>query len=499
MKVVVDAQQRFTKGQIAILTRNNQEVGDVTQWLLQAGIAVQSERTSDIKAHPLIGELISFLNFLNKPLDNLFFAEFILGDLFYLASGLSPEEIQDFLFSADRPFKEAYPEIWTAFFEDFLNQRGIYPLYELMVGICQRFRCFEFFPEAQGFISHLLELIKRKEEEGCDIETFLTYFDAMVDEDRYVPGPRQDAVKVSTIHKSKGLEFDVVIIPFLEMSIKAGSTEMEGSQTFVWDQDEEGMHLMRLKESYTRFSPVLKERYAQEFKESFFAELNTVYVALTRAVWELYVFVPARAGNSVNPASLLFPESSFSMGEAVKPDHQDHRKEARLSLPMLASKTWMNHLQEEFVQKVPTQTDARLKGDMVHFCLSKISHLTETNASSVIEAAVSATIVKYGKDFKDEPLRKKIYAIVDHPQWKEFFYLPEEARLYCEQEVVNRYGDTKRLDRLIIHAKEVVVIDFKTSRADEASHQQQVDEYVALLKVLYPHHRVNGLVLYINE
>ena len=43
-------------------------------------------------------------------------------------------------------------------------------------------------------------------------------------------------------------------------------------------------------------------------------ELNTAYVALTRAIEELYVFVPARVGNTVNPARFLIPEDCLGQG-----------------------------------------------------------------------------------------------------------------------------------------------------------------------------------------
>jgi len=61
------------------------------------------------------------------------------------------------------------------------------------------------------------------------------------------------------------------------------------------------MGLIRLKDSYRQFCPQLQERYEQEYRKAFLVELNSAYVALTRAVEELYVFVPSKVGNTVNP------------------------------------------------------------------------------------------------------------------------------------------------------------------------------------------------------
>ena len=70
MTWIGDIKKRFSYRDIAILTRGNQEVKAITGWLLEEGIPVESERTSDIKENGLIAELISFLQFLNSPIDH---------------------------------------------------------------------------------------------------------------------------------------------------------------------------------------------------------------------------------------------------------------------------------------------------------------------------------------------------------------------------------------------------------------------------------------------
>jgi hypothetical protein len=157
---------------------------------LAEGIYAQSDRTSDITSHPLIIELLNFLRFLNSPIDNVSFARFLLGDIFPKVSGLSVEELREFLFESRKAkqvqgdyqlyhlFSQKYPDVWQKHIEVFVNQVGIYPVYELVVSIYAAYRLQEF-KEAQGFFMHFLELIKRREEFSCDIETFITYFDAL--------------------------------------------------------------------------------------------------------------------------------------------------------------------------------------------------------------------------------------------------------------------------------------------------------------------------------
>ena len=62
-----------------------------------------------------------------------------------------------------KDFRDAFPQVWEDFFEDFFRQVGVYPLYELTAGIIQRFGCEKYFPQYQGFFMHLLELVKMQE------------------------------------------------------------------------------------------------------------------------------------------------------------------------------------------------------------------------------------------------------------------------------------------------------------------------------------------------
>ena len=103
--LIKDLRGRFALKDIAILTRGNQEVEEITQWLLQEGIYASSERSSDIKNNPLIGELMSLLAFLYSPVDNNAFAQFCLGELMPQATGIEPQALRDFLFDCARRSK----------------------------------------------------------------------------------------------------------------------------------------------------------------------------------------------------------------------------------------------------------------------------------------------------------------------------------------------------------------------------------------------------------
>lgn len=486
--LIKDLQGRFALKDIAILTRGNQELEEITQWLLQEGIYVFSDRSSDIKNNPLINELMSLLGFLYSPVDNNAFAQFCLGELMPRATGIDPQSLRDFLFDCARrskltkemffykEFRNAFPVVWADFFEDFFRQVGVYPLYELTVGIIKRFGCEEYFPHYQGFFMHLLELVKMQEAQRCDLSSFLDYYENFEGEDRFVPMAQFNAVQVLTVHKAKGLEFPVVIVPFLEMDVKAGSGGRDGSQAYILDVQDEGMGLIRMKESYRQFCPELQARYEQEYKKAFLVELNSAYVALTRAIEELYVFVPAKVGNTVNPAKFLIPEDCLATGTPAERPIAHEQSPAHQKIKAFVSDTWEG-LQEEFLNQPATSAFLARKGEFYHALLMQVGQVNDGN------------IDKVPGDIRD---------FVNREDVRPFFYLPDEAKVFCEKEFVNARGDTKRIDRLIVLKEEVWIIDYKLSPGAEGEHQKQIDGYIELLKPFYPKHKITGYILYLQ-
>jgi len=79
-----------------------------------------------------------------------------------------------------------------------------------------------------------LEVVKEQEEDNQNISRFLEYFRNELAENLFVQVSSSDSIRVLTIHKSKGLEFPVVIIPFFEISARIGSGSNRRS-SFVVD------------------------------------------------------------------------------------------------------------------------------------------------------------------------------------------------------------------------------------------------------------------------
>ncbi|MHB8055777.1 MAG: UvrD-helicase domain-containing protein, partial [Candidatus Aminicenantales bacterium] len=210
---------------LAVLAYRNAEVAEVAAWLNEKNIEIISFSNLDIRRRKIIGEILSFLRFLDAPPDDLAFSEFLLGDLFTAIAGekfdLSArrEFLRDCYREDARPYYTAlhrrHPVLWEKYFEPFFKSVGYLPLYDLVTRMYREFNVFALFPGEEAALTKLLEAIKGFEGEGRnDLREFLEFSAGEEDPDNAwtIDVPREtDAVKIMSIHKAKGATIPVVI------------------------------------------------------------------------------------------------------------------------------------------------------------------------------------------------------------------------------------------------------------------------------------------------
>jgi ATP-dependent exoDNAse (exonuclease V) beta subunit len=506
---VKELHKRYPYGALAFLTRDNDDVELLTEWFIEEGIPVESEKTLNIRNNGFIKELVSFLQFLNTPIDNLSFASFICGEIFLAAAELKKEDMHDFIFDFKkrkdqektiylyREFRRKYPKIWEMFFEIFFKNVGFVPLYELTISIFKTFGCLKCFPDALGFFMRFLELIKEQETENSSLALFLDFFDKTEGEDLYVRVPLADAVKVLTIHKAKGLEFPVVVLPFFEMNIKV--------EPLVSRFEGDRLVLMRLNKKYRSYSEKIDLIYRQEYLKSFIDELNAIYVALTRAQEELYVFLP-RDSKRNSYAIELFPINEESE-RGVRPQERAQSritKEALLKeLPAPAYVDWITFLSEklEYEFEEPRLLKNRkkiIRGEIIHYLLSYVKDLSQQKKDVVLKEAFRDASMKFVSFGDLKQYETVLDDVLNDKTFKPFFFV-KGSKVFTEQEIVDKQGNTRRIDRLIVSDDEVQVIDYKTSVEKSLVNQDQVKEYMELVGALYPDKKVTGVLLYLDS
>lgn len=156
-------------------------------------------------------------------------------------------------------------------------------------------RHFELENVETAYLQALYDRIYRfSVEEKSDVAAFLAYWDEKGAKFSLALSACDTSVNVLTIHKAKGLEYEVVIIPFASWS----TVPSTNPPTRIWGQS--------AMAPYARFNPfpltysdilkesIYREDYLHEGVHSMIDNLNLLYVALTRAKSELYVAVPQK-------------------------------------------------------------------------------------------------------------------------------------------------------------------------------------------------------------
>ncbi|MBD3245455.1 MAG: AAA family ATPase [Candidatus Omnitrophica bacterium] len=494
----------YRREDIAVLLRDNEEVEQVTLWLVERGIPVESEKTLNVAENPYIREIVSLLKFLHSPLDDLYFASFLIGALLPAAAGIPGHAMRDFLFSLHREgnmgegislyrwFRRSYPELWERYFEEFFRSVGFISPYELVRSIYSRYDVMSRFPDQHAFFMKFLELVKSGEEDHVGLGEFLAYLDDLPSEDAYVHTAQRNAVRVLTIHKAKGLEFPVVIMPAVKMNISP-ETGGRGTNSHV-EEGADTFGLLRITKAYREYSGRLQEVYARDYAKSVIDELNSIYVGFTRAKEELYLFLPRKAGPGGNKARWLIPDDLRQCGGDT-PRRAARGEEPRLvELEPVAAAQWYKPLREEF-RSIPHPREQRKvrRGLVAHALLAGIGNLAGKDPREEIPAAVEKLQGPVDPQLRGE-CERLVRRLIDDPGLRGFFTVPE-GEVWCEKEICNRFGDTKRIDRLVVTPSQALIIDYKSSVDRYASQQAQVREYMDLVKEIYPRRDVRGVLI----
>jgi hypothetical protein len=221
-------------------------------------------------------------------------------------------------------------------------------------------------------------------------------------------------------------------------------------------------------------------------------------VAMTRAVNELYAFIPSKAGNSQNIVGLLIPEECRACGAPVVETKIKTAAEERLKLPFVAHKDWIGFLREEFVDLSSGRRDLRRRGEAMHFLLSFVRKTSKAHLDEAMESARREGSLAFPLVADWDELEKDVRALVHEPKLKPFFDADHD-KVFCELEVIDAWAETRRIDRLMVSPDGVDVIDFKSSREGEEGHRRQVEDYIELVKGLYPGLEVRGWLIYLND
>ncbi|AKL98257.1 UvrD-helicase domain-containing protein [Endomicrobium proavitum] len=495
---VKSALERFLPQDISVLCRTNGEAFEAGAWLLEEGYNVESEQTLNLKNNSLVKQIISLMAFINSPLDALSFASFISGEVFQKAAGISSKECDKFLFEQNKnkknevfykAFQDKYPELWNAYIEEFFLKAGFIPVYELTISVFEKLKIIESFPEDKIFALRFLELVKEFEKEDSGINNFLAYFNLLNanEEILYVKNSSANAIKVMTVHKAKGLQFPVVILPFLKLS------EQKIDKPY-FDNSGGDIKLLYVSQDTAKFSKKIKNIYDMEKAKLLLSEINVLYVSMTRAECELYA-ITTQKGRTKNTVAALLGSNVFKDGSKEIYKIKEVKYEKISDDVSGGYKAVSYNLPETDLQAVDCD-DAKRYGAMMHFALSKITTLKNKDAKKEISAAADCAKRKFLFDgLKNIP--ENLESFFENDKIQEIFNF-NEREVFNEKEIVTASGDTLRADKLIEKTDAVIVYDFKSSQITEEN-IRQVEKYKKHLGEIYGQKPVFGFLVEINS
>lgn len=270
---------------VLVLVRSNNGAARLADHLVRQGIPVITENSLLLSAHPLVIQTVALLAFLDSPDDNIAFLTLITGSIFHdhtevadLAhtdlNGWCAQQKSGLLY---QNFRQRWPQIWQDLLAPFFSQSGLMTPYDTVLEWYARLQVEQRFPEAATFLRRFMEVLHSAEEKGlATLSTFLEHWNEKSDEEKVPMPENMDAVRIMTVHKSKGLEAPVVFVPFTGLSISVSDKPVR--------EERQGLSMM------VRNQKALGRPYYEDLARQARESLNLLYVAFTRARDALYVF-----------------------------------------------------------------------------------------------------------------------------------------------------------------------------------------------------------------
>jgi ATP-dependent exoDNAse (exonuclease V) beta subunit len=495
----------FSLNEICVLTRTKKDGVAVANYLSENGVDIISSETLLIQNSLKVCFIIDVLKVLQNANDE----ETRFEVLYFLHQHLQIKNPKHIF------FKEFSKVDNQTIFES-LKLYGIsfeistfyqLPFYEKIEEII---RGFNLIHTSDAYLQFFLDVVIEQQRKSTDVADFLEFWELKKDKLSIVAPGSSNAVQIMTIHKSKGLEFPVVIFPcdvniYKQINPKVWLNELPEN----YDNFEELLIPYNKELSYVNDTGL--EIYNQQREELELDNFNLLYVSLTRAVEQLYVItemkISAKGEENTNFYSGVFINYliqnklwkegvlEYYFGDEIRVSKNELQSSVAEIHQKFISTPWQEHnvvlLAGASKLWDTNQGKAINFGNLFHEILSKI--ITEKDVSKIIAAYHQEGIID-----KNQLLiiNSTIISVVNHPKLASYF--SEEVTVYNEREIVDTDNQIIIPDRLVfLGENEVVIIDYKTGNPS-AEHHQQLLKYERVLKTM--HFKVDKkLLIYIND
>ena len=373
---------------------------------------------------------------------------------------------------------------------------------EAIIHICSVFGLFDIkteLPYLQTLIDNAAEL---KSSYKNDLSGFLFWWDETGFKTSVTVNEEVNSIRLLTVHKSKGLEYKAVLIPFFNWKINES-----GKAPILWCRPKtepfNRLPLLPVKSSKALLKSHFADEYLEETTNAFADVLNLVYVAFTRAKSVLIVHAPQPATPSKsNPDSLKPMEAIlkivlgklslvngfqdcmneetqvFNFGklaaETRKEESQNTGTIIKYAFNEISKRVKLRKTEENLLVLNENLQTEKNHGKLIHEILSEINRVDDID-KACLKALHEGKITAAEMTGISNLIRNNF----SNPLINEWF--SKKYRVLNERNIIT-HNEIFRPDRIMVSENNAVVVDYKTGVQKQKKYNQQVKRYVEILR-----------------
>lgn len=509
-RVQVLMEQGIALTDIAILVRKNKNIPLIADYFDRTfHIPVVSDEAFRFDASQAVNLLIDALRVLNNPADTVAVASIAKA---YSTSG-------------NEVLRSAHPEEWLpAEFKDRSAELRLMPLYELFEELYRLFHLERIEKQDAYLFAFFDAVTEYLQKNSSQLDTFIAYWEQTLCS-KTIAGGEPEGIRILSIHKSKGLEFHTVLIPFCDWKL-----ENETNNQLVWctapTKPYNALDLIPVNYSSVMAESVFRADYLHERLQLWVDNLNLLYVAFTRAGSNLLIWSKQGKAGSM---SQLLQKSLDTMAQkgwgqwndeqtlyetgTLCPSEPKKENDAaavvnKLCTPARKLPVKMQSLvytvefrqsnrSADFIAGIDeSESRSRFinRGLLLHTLFSAIG--TPNDIDDAIDRLVFDGII--GEQTEEQEIRQLTRTAFQNPQAQKWY--DGSWRLFNECDIVWQEGgetQNRRPDRVMMRDDEIVIIDFKFGKPNPL-YNRQVEEYMELIGQMGYTHSIRGYLWYIT-
>ena len=529
---------------MVLVQRRNSFVEDFVKACKSARVNICGADKLRLLSQIAVQDLISLGRFLLLPEDDLSLAEVLKSPLF----GLNDDDLFTLCYNRGKvslwyklknnPNYSAVAEVLT----DLLNKADYcrpFELFNYVLGPLKGRRKFvaRLGTEAEDAIDEFINLTLAFEEEHVpDLQSFINRVVADNTEvKRELDQPDNDAVRVMTVHGSKGLQAPVVILPDTTRVVNA-----KREAKLLWGND----NLVYYPLAADSYDSECQRIYEADTEKAFDEYRRLLYVALTRAEDRLYICGWKNSKSNEKSWYSLCQKAFAGFGAAdnngnlvYKCEQQAEPSEPEtgksLNLPPIENASWLNEpapeetpLSRPYTPSRPDDNDntpaaSPLKEGGNYFrrgvLIHKLLQFLPPRADMAEKARLTEIfLAKSAPDMPQafrEQIKDEVLALFNDKQFNFIFSGDSRAEVpvmgLVKGKDIGENFDSKiisaQFDRLTVLPDKVVIVDFKTNRPPAEKPEDVPDDYKRQLKVykylaeqIYSGKKVETYILWTN-